>query len=98
MKYVLAFLQFLLFLLLFFVGSIILPVYGLLPNMTVALGPNRTFTYDGLVLALVVYLLLLAIEAVRKTLRSSGLRTTVAFVLAVVVGLLMKVGIKTLQP
>lgn len=98
MKYVLAFLQFLLFLLLFFVGSIILPVYGLLPNMTVAFGTNRVFTYDGIVLALVVYVVLLGIEAARKSLRTSGMRTTLAFALAIVLGLVMKIGMKTTLP
>lgn len=95
MKYVLAFLQFVLFLLLFFVGSVILPAFGLLPNMTVAVGDHRIFTYDGIVLALVVFLLLLGVEAARKTIRTSGGRTSAAFVLAIVLGLLMKFGLKT---
>jgi hypothetical protein len=96
MKYVLAFLQFALFLLLFFVGSVILPPFGILPEKVIALSAHRGFVYDGVVLALLVYLLLLAIEAARKTLRSSGVRTTVAFVVAVVLGLVMKFGFKDL--
>ena len=95
MKYVLAFLQFLLFLLLFFVGSVILVPFGILPEKAITLSDHRVFVYDGLVLSFLVYLLLLGIEAVRKTLRSSGLRTTVTFVLAVILGLLMKFGFKT---
>lgn len=94
MKYVLAFLQFALFLLLFFVGSVILPPFGILPEKVIAMGDHRVFVYDGLVLALLVYLLLLGVEAARKMVRTSGVRTTVAFVVAVVLGLLMKFGFK----
>ncbi len=54
MKIVLAILQFLLFLLLFFVGSVILPAFAILPNEVVAIGDHRQFTYDGLVLMLLV--------------------------------------------
>ena len=78
MKIVLAVLQFLMFLALFFVGSVILPAFGILPNEVVKIGDHRQFTYDGLVLMLLVYLFILAIEALRRRLRSRGL-TTIAF-------------------
>ena len=94
MKIVLAILQFLMFLLLFFVGSVILPALNLLPNKVVAIGDHRQFTYDGLVLMLLVYLFILAIEAFRKRLRSGGL-TTIAFVLALILGFWAKFGLKT---
>jgi hypothetical protein len=95
MKIVLAVLQLLLFLAVFFVGSIILPAFGLLPNKVVAIGNHLLFTYDGVVLMLLVYLLVLAIEAARRRLRSGGL-TTIAFVLALVLGFAMKFGLKTI--
>ena len=94
MKIVLAILQFLMFLLLFFVGSVILPALNILPNKVVAIGDHRQFTYDGLVLMLLVYLFILAIEALRKRLRSGGL-TTVALVLALIIGFWAKFGLKT---
>ena len=94
MKIVLAVLQFLLFLCIFFVGSVILPAFGILPNEVVAIGNRRQFTYDGLVLMLLVYLFILVIEALRKRLRSGGL-TTVAFVLALIIGFWWKFGLKT---
>jgi len=94
MKIVLAILQFFLFLSLFFVGSVILPAFGILPNKVVAIGDHRQFTYDGLVLMLLVYLFILAIEAFRKRLRSGGL-TTIAFVLALILGFWAKFGLKT---
>ena len=94
MKIVLAVLQFLMFLALFFVGSVILPAFGILPNEVVAIGDHRQFTYDGLVLMLLVYLFILAIEALRRRLRSGGL-TTIAFVLALLIGLWAKFGLKT---
>jgi hypothetical protein len=71
MKIVLAILQFLLFLAVFFVGSVILPAFGILPNKVIAIGDHRQFTYDGLILMLVVYIFILAIEALRKRLRSA---------------------------
>lgn len=95
MKYVLAFLQMILFLLVFFVGSVVLVPFGILPEKVITLSDHRVFVYDGLVLAALVFLLLLGVEAMRKTLRSSGVRTTVAFVVAIVLGFLMKFGFKT---
>jgi hypothetical protein len=94
MKIVLAVLQFLLFLAVFFVGSI-LPAIGLMPMKTIAAGPNRVFVLDGLIMMVLVYLLILAIEAARRRLRSGG-PTTIAFILALVLGLAMKFGFKTL--
>ncbi len=94
MKIVLAVLQFLLFVAVFFVGSI-LPAIGLMPMETIAAGANRVFVLDGLLLTILVYVLILAIEAVRKRLRTSGGLTTLAFILALVVGLAMKFGFKT---
>jgi hypothetical protein len=94
MKIVLAVLQFLLFLFVFFVGSVILPAFGILPNKVIAIGDHRLFTYDGLLLMFLVYLFILVIEALRRRLRSGGL-TTIAFVLALIIGFWAKFGLKT---
>ena len=71
-----------------------MPAFGILPNEVVAIGNHRQFTYDGLILMLVVYVFILAIEALRRRLRSGGL-TTIAFVLALIIGLWAKFGLKT---
>ncbi len=83
------FLQFLLMLAAFFVGSV-LPVFHVLPLWRVSLGAGRWFVLDGLFVLLVVYVLLLLIAAMRRRLVHSGGTSTVAFVLALVVGLLSK--------
>jgi len=56
--------------------------------------PVTTHYFDptGLLLMLLLYILILLIEAARKTLRSSGARTTAAFALALVLGLILKFG------
>ncbi|HZL27108.1 MAG TPA: hypothetical protein VFC39_11310 [Acidobacteriaceae bacterium] len=94
MKIVLAILQFILFLCVFFVGSI-LPAVGLMPMKTIPAGVNRVFVLDGLLMMVFVYLIILGIEAARRRLRSGGGLTTLAFILALVLGLAMKFGFKT---
>jgi hypothetical protein len=83
------FLQFVLMLVAFFVGSV-LPVFHVLPLWRTSLGPGRWFVLDGIVVLFAVYVLLLLIALVRRRLIRSGLTSTVAFVLALVVGLLSK--------
>jgi hypothetical protein len=95
MKIVLAILQFFLFLALFFVGSL-LPALGLLPMKTIGAGYGRVFVIDGLFMMVMVYLLILLFQSVSKRLRSSGGLTTLTFVLALVVGLAMRFGFKTI--
>jgi hypothetical protein len=95
MKIVLAVLQFLLFLALFFIGSIA-PALGLLPLKTIGAGYGRVFVVDGLLMMVLVFLFILFIESVRKRLRSSGGLTTLTFVLALIVGLAMKFGFKSI--
>lgn len=93
MKAVLVVLQALFFLLLFGVGSF-LPVFGLMPAWQVATGAHRSFVLNGLCLSLAAYLLILLVEAARKRLRGPGGLTTLAFALALALGLAMKFGFK----
>ena len=88
-------LQTVLFLLLFVAGSFlpVLPSFRSL-DWQVATGPGRVFVMDGLLLMAAVYLLILLLEAAKKRLRGPGGLTTLAFVLALVLGLAMKVGFK----
>jgi hypothetical protein len=83
------FLQFLLMLAAFFVGSIA-PVFKVLPLWQVSTGPGRWFVLDGLIVLLMVYVLLLSIALLRRRLVHSGVTSTAAVVLALVVGLLSK--------
>jgi hypothetical protein len=56
---------------------------------------TRYFVPDGLILCVLLYLVILAIEAGRKRLLGSGVGTTLAFVLALVLGFLSKFGMAT---
>lgn len=89
-------LQLILFLIVFFVGSIIPPFH--LEHVLIATpGTTRIFIADGLILALVLYILIVILEAAKKRLRTAAPWTTVAFLLAIVFGLMMKFGFKTLS-
>ena len=89
-------LQLILLLMVFFVGSLFSPFH--FEHVLIATpGTTRIFVADGLVLALVLYVLIVILEVVRKRLRTAAPWTTLAFLLAVVFGLMMKFGFKTLS-
>ena len=89
-------LQLILLLIVFFVGSIFPPFH--FEHVLIATpGTTRIFVADGLVLALVLYVLIVILEVVRKRLRTAAPWTTLAFLLAVVFGLMMKFGFKTMS-
>jgi hypothetical protein len=93
---VLTILQLILFLIVFFVGSLAPPFH--FEHVLIATpGITRIFVADGLVLALVLFVLIVILEAVRKRLRIAAPWTTLAFLLAVVFGLMMKFGFKTMS-
>jgi len=83
-------LQFLLFLAIFAVGSFVWHPFHV--QTIFAPADRRAFQWDGVLLMLVTYLVLLLIEAARKRLVRSGLTTTLALILAVLVGWLLKFG------
>lgn len=89
-------LQTLLFLILFAVGSFLpaLPSFRSL-YMQVQTGPNRVFVLDGLILAVLGYLLIVLVEAARKRLRGAASLTTLALLLALVLGFALKLGFKS---
>jgi hypothetical protein len=91
-----AFLQFVLFLLVFAVGSFLRPMH-LQWDLAAAAGTNmqRTFVPDGLLLMLVLFALILILQLVMKRLRPSAPITTLALTLATVIGLAMKLGFIT---
>ena len=95
-KAILVVLQALLFLVLFGAGTLLLPFVPSVPVWQVQTSPGRAFVLDGLVLTLIGYLIILAIEAATKRVRGPGGLTTLALVLALALGLAMKFGFKSL--
>jgi hypothetical protein len=89
-----AFLQFFLFLLVFLIGSFLQPLH-LQRAISVTAEGTRVFIWDGLLLAALLFVVILLIEAARKRIRSAGLWTTLAFAVATVAGLAAKFGFKT---
>ena len=92
----LTFLKFLLFFVTFAVGSFLHP-FNLQTNLNHVsrLVISRYFIWDGLLLTAGLYALFLILEVLKKRLRTSTPWTTIAFVLAVVIGLAMKLGFVT---
>jgi hypothetical protein len=90
-------LQTILLLAVFGVGSF-LPVFNILPMWKMGAGATHDFVLDGLLLMIALYLVILAIAAARKRLRSSGALSTLAFVLALLLGFAMKFGMVTVGP
>jgi hypothetical protein len=96
-KVIFALLQFLLFLVVFAVGTFVLPLLNISYVTSWANG-TRGFEWDGILLMLAISLLIIVIEALRKRLRSAAPWTTMALALAAIIGLAMKFGFKDLQP
>ena len=97
-KVIFTLLQFVLFLVAFFAGSL-LPVFQLLPPITMTFANGtRAFEWDGILLMLALFVLVLLIEVLRKRFRSAAPWTTLAVALAAILGLAMKFGFKDLQP
>ncbi len=99
---ILQFLVFLVFLAVFAAGSFIPPfhIQSILQNAGPAgpagsIAPVRIFIWDGLLLAAGIFVLILLIEVVTKRLRRAAPWTTLAFAIAVVLGLAMKLGFIT---
>ncbi len=86
--------QLVLFLFVFFAGSLF-PPFHIQHVLTSSPALTHLFVADGLILMLALYVLIFIIEAVTKRLRSAALWTTLALILAVVLGLMMKFGFIT---
>ncbi len=95
-KAISAFLQFILFVFVFGAGSLFPPFH--VEHVILAIpGTTRIFVADGLILMLVLFLLLLLIETLRKSIVRAGPWTTSAFILATAVGFWMEFGFKTVS-
>jgi hypothetical protein len=87
-------LKFGLFLFIFFVGSFFPPFH--FEHILIATpGFTRIFIADGLLLMLGLYIVIVLIEVLRNRLRASVPWTTLALILATVLGLMMKFGFLT---
>ena len=87
-------LQLILFLIVFFIGSIFPPFH--FEHILIATpGVTRIFIADGLLLAFLLYIVIVIVELLRKRLRTSAPWTTLAFALAIAFGLMMKFGFLT---
>ena len=96
-KVILTIFQFVLFLLVFGAGSFF-PLFHFEHVLIVTPGFTRIFVADGLLLMFALYVLIVLVEVMRKRLRTSAPWTTLAVILATVLGLMMKFGFKTLSP
>jgi hypothetical protein len=86
--------QFVLFLIVFAVFSF-MPLFHLEHVVGTNGEGTRVFIWDGLLIAAVLFIVILGIEAIRRRIRASGIWTSAAFVLAVLLGLAFKLGFKT---
>ena len=95
-KVILTILKFLLFLIVFGAGSLF-PPFHFEHVLIVTPGFTRIFVADGLLLMFALYVLIVLVEVMRKRLRTAAPWTTLAVILATVLGLMMKFGFKTLS-
>jgi hypothetical protein len=93
-KALITILQFFLFLIVFGAFSLS-PPFHIEHVLSTSSTGTRVFIADGLLVALTLYLLIVLIEVLMKRLRVSAPLTTVAFVLAAILGLMMKFGFLT---
>ncbi len=84
--------QFVMFYVVFLVGSLLDPFHMKWFVHQLSLTATRYFVPDGLILAAVLYLVVLGIEAARKRPPIAAILTTVAFLLAILLGILSKFG------
>jgi hypothetical protein len=87
--------QFLLFYLVFFVGSLLAAVDPLKLRWFVShptLTSTRWFSPEGLILVVLLFVAMMGIHAARRRLRASGPVTAIAFAIALLLGVLSKFG------
>ena len=95
-KVVFTILKFVLFFIVFLAGSLFPPFH--FEHILIATpGVTRIFVADGILLMFALYVLIIVIEIMRKRSRTSAPWTTLAVILAAVLGLMMKFGFKTLS-
>ena len=102
-RILLTLLQFLVFGALLVVGAfwalvrLLWPPIAFIPVWHYQISATHDFIANGLIFALAFLVFLLLIQALRKTLKSSGVFTTLAFLVAVALSLIMKLGLLTID-
>ncbi|RXH54262.1 hypothetical protein [Granulicella sibirica] len=91
-RFLSVFLQFFLFLVTFALGSFLLHPFNVVTVLASDATHTRSFLWDGLLLMLLLYALVLLIEVVMRQIKAAGLWSTIAVVLAGVLGFAMKFG------
>ncbi len=86
------FFQFLLFLITFALGSFILHPFHVQTVLAPDAAHTRTFIWDGVLLMLLLYVLVLLLELALKKLKTAAPWSTLAVLLAGIIGLFMKFG------
>ena len=89
---ILVVLQCVLFLVTFLVGSLFLHPFQVRTTLVSDAAHVRLFQWDGVLLMVLLYGLVLVLEAVMKRLRTAALGSTIAVVVAGALGLMMKLG------
>jgi hypothetical protein len=88
------FLQFFLFFIVFGAASFFPPFH--IEHVLIATpGTTRIFVADGFILMIVLFIVILGIETLRKRIIPAGVWITIAFILAAAVGFWMEFGFKT---
>ena len=85
-------LQFVLFLVTFLVGSMVLHPFHLQTALASDAAHIRLFQWDGVLLMVLLYVLVIVLEALLKRFRRAALGSTIAVVLAGALGLMMRFG------
>jgi hypothetical protein len=93
-KVILTTFQFVLFLIVFGAGSFF-PPFHFEHVLIVTPGFTRIFIADGLLLMAALYVLIVFVEVMTKRVRTAAPSTTLAVILAAVLGLMMKFGFLT---
>lgn len=91
-KSLLIIVQFFLFYVIFFIGSLLDPFRMRWFVSHPALTSTRYFVPDGLLITCALFLIILTLEAVTRRLRSAGALTSIAFAAAILLGCLSKFG------
>lgn len=94
-KVIATLLQFILFLLAFFVGSFIYHPFRIESTLPMRELHTRSFIWDGVLLMLITYVLMLTLQAARKRLKSQAVPSTIALLLAALAGYAMRFGFIT---
>ena len=87
--------QFLLFLFVDAVGSLVYHPFHVQTQLAGTPLAPRIFIWDGVILMVLVYVLLLLLQAVRKRIRATALPISLALIFAALAGYLLKLGFVT---